>query len=284
MKLNDIAKEIRDVVLKRQTELGLEFFEEKHVYTMKDQNGNLRHDFPSVSKVIKKFYKAFPTEEAAYNKAGGDPEIQQRLIEEWAAAGRYSTNMGSRVHYLLEKKTLDKFDLEKELRKPDFTCDIEQMIKGDAMISAGSSYLKTMKKRGATLLDTEMVLGSNLLGYTGQPDKVWVMENKNKDGFGLVITDWKTNKPKNFETNDFTESMYKPFQKYPNTALGHYYLQLPLYGKLLIDMLQGSKFEDTKLLGCVVVLLKETGDYVEYKVPQDVVNIVMGMNIKDYLK
>lgn len=89
---------------------------------------------------------------------------------------------------------------------------------------------------------------------------------------------------KNFETNDFTESMYQPFQKYPNNALGHYYLQLPFYGKLLLEMLKGSKYEDTKLLGCVVVLLKESGDYVEYKVPQDVVNIIMGMNMKDYLK
>jgi hemolysin-activating ACP:hemolysin acyltransferase len=49
-------------------------------------------------------------------------------------------------------------------------------------------------------------------------------------------------------------------------------------------MLKGTKYEDTKLLGCVVVLLKESGDYVEYKVPQDVVNIIMGMNMKDYLK
>lgn len=284
MKLNKVVSEIRDIVFEKQTELGLEFFEDKHVYTMKDINGKLRYDFPSVSKVLKKFYKAFPTEEAAFNKAGGDPEIQQRLIEEWAAAGTYSTNMGSRVHYLLEKKTLEKFKYDKELRKPEFICDIEQMIKGDAMISAGDRYLKLMKERGATLLDTEMVLGSNVLGYTGQPDKVWLMENKQKDGFGIVITDWKTNKPKNFETNDFTESMYKPFQRYPNNALGHYYLQLPFYGKLLIEMLRGSKYEDTKLLGCVVVLLKETGDFVEYKVPQDVINIIMEMNMKDYLK
>jgi hypothetical protein len=152
------------------------------------------------------------------------------------------------------------------------------------MISAGESYLKLMKKRGAVLLDTESVLGSPFLGYTGQPDKLWIMENKQRDGFGFVITDWKTNKPKNFETNDFTESMYKPFQKYPNNALGHYYLQLPLYAKLLLDMLKGTKYQDTKLLGCVVVLLKETGTYVEYKVPQDVINIVMEMNMKDYLK
>jgi hypothetical protein len=284
MELKNIVQEIRGVVLEKQKNLGLEFFEDKHVYAMKDLKGNVRYDFPSVSKLLKKFYKAFPTEEAAFNKAGGDPEIQQKLIEEWAAAGTYSTNMGSRVHYLLEKKTIEKFDYEKDLRKPEFVCDIEQMIKGDAMISAGTDYLKLMKKRGATLIDTEMVLGSNILGYTGQPDKVWLMENKQKDGFGIVITDWKTNKPKNFETNDFTEPMFKPFQKYPNNALGHYYLQLPFYGKLLIEMLKGSKFEDTKLLGCVVVLLKETGNFVEYKVPQDVINIVMEMNMKDYLK
>jgi hypothetical protein len=284
MKLSDVAQEMRDIVLEKQNELGLQFFEEKHLYAMKDLSGNVRYDYPSVSKVLKKFYKAFPTDEAAYNKAGGDPVRQQQLIEEWAAAGTYSTNMGSRVHYLLEKKTLEKFEMNKELRKPEFNCDIEQMIKGDAMITAGTSFLKTMKKRGATLLDTEMVLGSNILGYTGQPDKVWVMENKQKTGFGIVITDWKTNKPKNFETNDFTEAMYQPFQKHPNNALGHYYLQLPFYGKLLLEMLKGSKYEDTKLLGCVVVLLKETGDYVEYKVPQDVVNIIMEMNMQDYLK
>jgi hypothetical protein len=192
--------------------------------------------------------------------------------------------MGSRVHYLLEKKTIEKFKFEKELRKPEFVCDIEQMIKGDAMISAGDKYLRLMKERGASLLDTEIVLGSDVLGYTGQPDKVWLMENKQKDGFGFVITDWKTNKPKNFETNDFTQPMYSPFQKYPNTALGHYYLQLPFYGKLLMEMLKGSKYEDTKLLGCVVVLLKDNGNFVEYKVPQDVINIVMEMDMKDYLK
>jgi hypothetical protein len=279
MNLQNIAKEIREVISQKQQELKLTFEEERHIYTM---NGT--SNWPSVSKVLKKFYKAFPTEEAAYNKAGGDPEIQQKLIEEWAAAGTYSTNMGSRVHYLLEKKTLEKFQHDKELRKPEFVCDIEQMIKGDAMISAGEKYLKLMKKRGAILLDTESVLGSTSLGYTGQPDKLWVMENKQKNGFGIVISDWKTNKPKNFETNDFTESMYQPFQRYPNNALGHYFLQLPFYGKLLLDMFKGTKYEDTKLLGCVVVLLKENGDFVEYKVPQDVINIIMEMNMKDYLK
>ena len=45
------------------------------------------------------------------------------------------------------------------------------------MINAGTNYLKLMKERGAELLDTEIVLGDPGLGYTGQPDKVWLMDD-----------------------------------------------------------------------------------------------------------
>ena len=70
--------------------------------------------------MLKKFYTEFPTEEAAYNKANGDPYEQQRLILEWAASGDYATNMGSRVHYLLEKKIIESFGSYKEVRQPIF--------------------------------------------------------------------------------------------------------------------------------------------------------------------
>ena len=140
-----------------------------------------------------------------------------------------------------------------------------------------------MEGRDVVLLDTEMVLGHPELGYTGQPDKIWLVINKKGDEFGLLITDWKTNKPKNFVANNFTKSMYSPFQKYPNTALGHYYVQLPLYGKLLLKMLEGTKYENIRLYGCIVVLLREDSEYEEYRVPQDVIDTVLNMNMKDYL-
>jgi fructoselysine-6-P-deglycase FrlB-like protein len=54
MKLNDAVKEIRDVISKRQEELGLTFVEEDHIYTMSSKDS-----WPSVSKVLKKFYKEF---------------------------------------------------------------------------------------------------------------------------------------------------------------------------------------------------------------------------------
>jgi hypothetical protein len=278
MKLNNIAKEIREIISQKQDEFGLSFEEENHIYTM-----NGRTDYPSVSKVLKKFYTEFPLEEASFAKSKGDPQRQQELIEEWTAAGTYSTNMGSRVHFVLESEVIKNNGNYKEVRQPEFKCDLTQIMKGDNMIVAGKKYLDLMEERGAVLLDTEMVLGHPELEYTGQPDKVWLVMNRDKTEFGVVITDWKTNKPKNFVSTSYTKKMLKPFEKYDDTALGHYYVQLPLYGKLLLKMLEGTKYENIKLYGCVISHLKEDTLYDEYKVPQDIVNIVLGMDMKQYL-
>ena len=278
MKLSNIAQEIRELIKNKQEELGLTFEEDNHIYTM-----NGRKDYPSVSKVLKQFYTEFPTEEASYNKAGGDPQKQQQLIEEWAAAGDYSTNMGSRVHYVLEKSIISRNGDYKELRQPAFDCDLTQIMKGDNMIVAGNKYIKLMEERGAVLLDTVMVLGDPELGYTGQPDKIWLMMNRAKTEFGFVVTDWKTNKKKNFQETGYTKRLKEPFGKFPDTALGHYYLQLPLYAKLLLKMLQGTKYADVKLLGCVITHLSDEAQFEEFKVPQEIVNTVLDMDVKKYL-
>ena len=283
MDLELIANEIREILDKKRSELELTFFENEHIYYMKDKDGNLRNDFPSVSKIMKKFYDEFPTDEAAEKKSKGDPVLKEKLIKEWADAGTYSTNMGSRVHYLLEKKTLELFNHPKEVRVPHFECDFEQILKGDSMINAGTNYLRLMKERGAVLLDTEMVLGDPELGYTGQPDKTWLIPSKDKSEFGIIITDWKTNKPKNFEENQFTKRMYPPFQKHPNNALGHYFTQLPFYGKLLKEMLKGSKYSDINIFGCIIVLLKENSEFEEFRVPKEVLDTILSMNIQKYL-
>ena len=283
MNLKEIAKDIREILDKRRKDIELTFIEEEHKYFMKGDDGEIRSDFPSVSKVLKKFYEEFPAEEISLKKAKGDVVEQQRLLAEWKAAGDYSTNMGSRVHYFLEKKILEMYEYDKEVRVPEFDCDFTQILKGDSMINAGNNYLKLMRERGAELLDTEIVLGDPGLGYTGQPDKVWLIEGKDKKSIGIIITDWKTNKPKNFEENQFTKRMKSPFQKHPDNALGHYFLQLPFYGKLLKEMLKGSKYEDIKFFGCIIVLLKENSDFEEFRVPKDVIDTVFSMEMKQYL-
>jgi hypothetical protein len=281
MNLLEIAEDIRRVVSEKQKELSLTFEEERHIYTMKDPSGRSRSDWPSVSKILKKFYAEFPAKEIAYKKANGDEVEMNRLLQEWKDAGTYATNLGSRVHYMLEQRTLQSFDFDKEVRMPVFNCDLEQEIRGDNMVAAGTEFIDLMKERGAVLLDTEMVLGHPDLGYTGQPDKVWLMMNKSKTAFGLVITDWKTNKEKNFKTNRWTKQMYHPFQEFPDNALGHYYLQLPFYGRLLLKMLEGTKYEGMPLLGGVVVLLRDDGTFEEFKIPKKVQDIVMSLTLDE---
>lgn len=282
--LNIIAKEIRGLLDDRRKELELTFVEDTHTYYMKDTDGVVKDNFPSVSKVIKYFYDEFDSEGISLRKANGDLEVQKQLLDEWAAAGDYATNMGSRVHYLLEKKTIEMFGNYKEVRKPIFDCDFTQILKGDSMVSAGTNYLNLMVERGAVLLDTEIVLGDPELSYNGQPDKVWLIMNKEQTEFGLVITDWKSNKKKNFEETHFTTRMKYPFQKHPNNALGHYFTQLPFYGKLLLKMLQGTKYENMKLFGCIIVLVKDDGTFEEFRVPKEVQQTILDMDMKKYLK
>ena len=283
MDLKNVALEIREIIENKRKELELSFIEDTHTYFMKDLDGEVKSSFPSVSKVLKKFYPEFPTDEAAEKKSKGDPVVKQQLIEEWAAAGDYSTNMGSRVHYILEQESHKIFKIDKVVRKPEFNCDFTQILKGDSMVNAGKKFLKLMEDRSVVLLDTEMTLGSQMFGYVGTPDKIWLVINKKGNEFGLLITDYKTNKPKNFVANNFTKPMFRPFEKYPNTALGHYYVQLPLYGKLLLKMLQGTKYQDIKLYGCIITHLRDDTQFEEYRVPKTVIDTVMEMDVRKYL-
>jgi len=276
--INEAVKEIREILESKREEFNLTFTEEDHKYMMVDTNGEVVDTHPSVSKVTKLFYEAFDAEGIAYNKAKGNIEYMKELLKEWSDSGDYASNMGSR-----EKETIDRFGGFKEVRQPIFDCDIEQITKGNSMISAGKRYLNLCEKRNLVLLDTEAVLGHPELGYTGQPDKVWLSVNAAGTEIGLLITDWKTNKEKNFKTNQWTKKMYPPFHEYPSTALGHYYLQLPFYGKLLVKMLEGTKYENIKLLGCIVVLLKEDSEYEEFRVPKPIINTILDMDIKTYL-
>jgi len=47
-------------------------------------------------------------------------------------------------------------------------------------------------------------------------------------------------------------------------------------------MLEGTKYENISLLGCVVVLLKDNSEFEEFRVPSDVINKVMNLDLKSY--
>jgi hypothetical protein len=151
------------------------------------------------------------------------------------------------------------------------------------MYIAGLKYIDLMHARGAILLDTEMVLGDNYLRYVGQADNMWLMYNKDKTDVGIVVTDWKTNQPKQFEVFPYTKPMLPPFNEYPDNSLHHYFTQLPLYGRLLLRMLNDTKYGHIKMFGGVVVSLREDSSFVEYKVPTYFNQTIMNLDMQNYL-
>ncbi len=54
-------------------------------------------------------------------------------------------------------------------------------------------------------------------------------------------------------------------------------------GNYYLKMLKGSKYENIKLYGCIIVLVKDTGDYEEFRVPKEVQQTIMDMDMKKYL-
>ena len=62
MDLNKEAEKIRKILNKRREDISLTFIEEDHLYFMRDNNGMIRSNYQSVSKVIKKFYEEFDSE------------------------------------------------------------------------------------------------------------------------------------------------------------------------------------------------------------------------------
>jgi len=284
MDLQIEAEKIRKILNKRRKDIDLSFFEEDHIYYMRDEHGMIRSNYPSVSKVIKKFYEEFQSDAISFRMSKGDRTKQKELLQEWADKGSYATNQGSRVHYILEKDLIEHYGNYKKVREPIYVCDDEQIERSDNMIVAGHKFLDLMHERNAVLLDTEIILGDPELGYVGQPDKVWLVENKQGTDYGILITDWKTNKPVNFKKQRYTKKMYSPFNNIDSTALGHYYLQLPFYGRLLNKMLEGSEFANKKLLGSIVVLVKEDGEFEEFKVPMDVIQKIYLLDMEKVLK
>jgi hypothetical protein len=283
MNLKEIALEINETLEKRRKDLRLSFVESKHIYYMMDSDGKIKSNFPSVSKILKKLHQPFDADGISLRMAGGDPDRQKEILAEWRQLGDLSTNMGSRVHYNLEIDLIGQYGDYKKVREPIYNCDEESIRKSDNMIKAGKDYINLMHERGAVLLDTEIILGDPELRYVGQPDTGWIMETKDKSTFGLVITDWKSNQPKNFEVKPYNGNMYAPLNEFRDFALTHYQVQIPLYGRLLLKMLKGTKFENMKFLGGVIVLLKEDGTFIEYKCPPAVNNIVLNMELNKFV-
>ena len=93
MNLLEISKEIKDLIESRRQKIQLSFIEEDHIYFMLNENGELRSDFPSVSKVLKEFYNPFDDNLKSFQMSGGDVLVQRELLKKhFKNAAIYSSN------------------------------------------------------------------------------------------------------------------------------------------------------------------------------------------------
>jgi hypothetical protein len=49
-------------------------------------------------------------------------------------------------------------------------------------------------------------------------------------------------------------------------------------------MLKGSKYENIKIFGCIVVHLSDEGEFEEFRVPKQIIDTVLDMNVKQYFE
>lgn len=280
MHLYDIALEMRDILDERRDKIELEFFETDHIYYMLDVNGEKRNDFLSVSGIIKKYAPEFDRDYWLDYKSMGDSIKRQQLSDKWDYERDYSAWKGSRVHFELEKELVRRYSSYKEVREPEFEIVGNILEESNVMIGGGINYLDLMEQRGAVLLDTEVVMGDPEEGYVGQADKVWLMNNKTNTGYGFVITDWKSNKPEKMENTYDNGYMYGPFSMIKDSTKSHYEVQLPLYGRLLLKMFKGTKYEKVPVLGCIFVHLLPDGSFKEYRISSELMKYIFNVDLK----
>ena len=273
MEINEKAQEIRDALQRYRESVNLTFTEEGHKYTIDGID-----KIVSVSGIVSRYHESFDAEEVSLRMCDGDEEAAQELRDDWSERGRVARLTGNYVHYHLEKYLVDLFELDKEVREPILEGIDESMIKrGDNLIQAGKAQVQRMVDAGAVLVDTEVVMGSPKAGYVGQCDCLWL--GRDKDGnFKLCLTDWKTNKPSKFSYSMFNKPMFAPFEDTPDNAVGKYSLQLGLYERLVVDML-----DDPELVfsSSIIVSLRQRpkGSYKEFRLTDEMRQLIYNLEV-----
>jgi hypothetical protein len=256
----DIRKTLQDVRNERQ----LSFVEKTHKYSIYDPISEKVIDhLPSVSTLLKNFSEPFNSFEVSIRMMDGDKQKAEELRNEWQQMGKDASSIGSYAHYKLEQYVWNLYDIPIETRKPYYNLNDEELLLAQDMLKNGVNMIHQIISKGFVPLDTETVMGSINLGYFGQCDNLWLGIHKNQLSF--LMTDYKTNKTKNFEEQPYNGQMYEPFQSLKDTALSKYYIQQPLYAQLLKDMLKDTPYKDIPFVGFRIIHLRDGGKM--YKIP-----------------
>ena len=182
----------------------LQFNEEKHEYTVKEKKLDR-----SVSALVGDYYEEFDAEKIAPFTARKYGKSTEEVLAEWAATNLEAIERGNRVHLFGEKYQFNRTLLP--------TCPQEIAV---------TKFWKDMPEHIISVA-AELRMYHFTKLFAGTADILLYDTRSNT----FIIADYKTNKDlyKNFQG----KTMLAPFNKYLDSPLNHYQLQLSFYQLLL---------------------------------------------------
>ena len=202
-------------------------------------NGVLYEDVPhtyfykdiqlvSTTTFLGRFSSGFDSEFISSNKAGGDIEVQQRLLKEWDYANLKGIYKGSLIHNYIEHFYSNKimpYALEQHSKLNSITfADIEEEYK-ICLKYFHNFYEKT--KHFLIPLCSELVMYDLKFGIGGMMDQLFYNIRTQQ----IEVFDWKTNKKIDKE-NRFNNFKH-PFRHLTDSKWNAYSFQLRFYKKIL---------------------------------------------------
>lgn len=254
--------EARNLIL--DTFNKLQFVEETHQYFLDGV------EYTPVSYAIEKFCKKEDFNIIAEDYAKRHGETKEYWLDKWKFNNLSATMTGTRIHSFLEGAGWamnGRWDLIPVDVKCQYIAEKNWMIPFHNKEKAGLQALRDMKDAGLWLVLNEARVYSGLgidnpkTPFAGTFDMLYYYDGSKGGEPGFIICDWKTN---GSLTNDYARKyegmMKKPFNKYYDEALSHYYLQFSCYQIPLEDI-------GLKVIGRRLLWLKDDGTYEKFSTP-----------------
>jgi ATP-dependent exoDNAse (exonuclease V) beta subunit len=197
------------------------FNDAKHTYHIDDK----KHI--SVTTFKENFIPPFEEKKWLRIKSEARGITAEALKHEWSEKARLATTIGSIVHEYIENYIMQKSYTIPIINETIYTAtpeEIQRMI-NERIDHFHIAYQKNLHKMSP--LAMELQIFSKKWPLAGTIDALFFYKNV------LVIGDWKTNKAFSSTVDESYNNLLWPFERFPNTHLHSYSLQVSLYRLIL---------------------------------------------------
>ena len=216
----EILKELDDAFR------DITYYDEPHVYTIRDHNEKMR----SVTGLLSDFKEKFDADFWAQRKADDEGVTKEDKLEEWRVINKIATTKGTIIHNYIENLLAGKiFPYPKdyvisEVGKENEHIVLDKVLKLEKM---ANSFISDIA--GKLLpIKSELVVGDQELGVCGMVDQLFY-NYKQKE---MQIWDWKTNKKLRCD-NEYGKKLKGLVSHLDECEFTIYSLQLSIYREII---------------------------------------------------